>query len=366
MKVFPLIFEPILKPRIWGGRRLGTLLGKRLPDDGPIGESWELADLPGGQSRVAGGPAQGKTLAELVHEWGEALTGRAPLSDDRFPLLLKFLDARETLSVQVHPTETTVRQRGPNARVKNEAWYVIDAEPDSIIYRGLLDGVTPNDLREALTHRAVERILRKLPARKGHAYYLPSGTVHALGGGILVAEVQTPSDTTYRLYDWDRVDPATGRPRDLQIDDGLASAAFAPVPPESERVEHVASVWTSVTGLIRCPSFVIERVRMVEGVEQAIAYAEMVVWMVLEGRGRIVCDGLDQSFLFGAGDTVLIPAGLTGGRVITEVSSMWLEVSIPIESSLSGFARPARSELENAAEPKLVSLNVPPGRPRGP
>jgi len=357
--VFPIIFEPIFKPRIWGGRGLEALLNKRLPPGVAIGESWEVADLEEEQSVVATGPGKGKTLGELVTHWGADLLGRAGLFEDRFPLLIKFLDANETLSVQVHPDEAMARRFSGRVRVKHEAWYVIDARPGAVIYRGLREGVDADALRKALQKDRLESVLNRIPARKGHCYYLPSGTVHALGGGVTVAEVQTPSDVTYRLYDWNRVDAATGRRRELQIVEALACASYEASLPE-EPPQHTASVWTSVTSLAHCESFVIERVRMVDGVEMEIPYAEMVIWIVLEGRGSITCEGLSEPLSFGVGDTVVIPAGLKKGRVATHANSMWLEVSVPIASSLAGFDRPDRRGLREGGG-GYVSIHLPNG-----
>ncbi|MBI4719097.1 MAG: class I mannose-6-phosphate isomerase [Planctomycetes bacterium] len=343
MNVYPLIFEPILKPRLWGGRRLESLLGKHLPAGERVGESWELADLEQAQSRVVNGPAQGRSLGELVREWGPELLGGASLLEGRFPLLLKYLDAAETLSVQVHPDEAAARRLGGGVRVKHEAWYVIAAEPDRCIFHGLRPGVDRDALRQAVQQRRLEEALVRVPARKGHAFYLPAGTVHALGAGVTVAEVQTPSDVTYRLYDWDRVDPASGAPRELHLEDALACVSFdAAPPPQQPPAQHIASVWTTVTELIRCPSFAVDRVRMVEGAEQELAVAGPVAWMLLEGRCSIVCAGYDQEFVFRRGDSVLIPAGIRQARVCTHEPCMWLEITLPHPSPLSEFEHPAR------------------------
>lgn len=356
--VGPLIFEPILKHRVWGGRRLGELLGKSVPGDGPIGESWELADLEDDQTIVARGSARGRSLGELVKTWKQDLVGRAELFEGRFPLLIKFLDARERLSVQVHPSEEVAQRLGGRVRIKNEAWYVIDAAADALIHHGLRGGVDAAQLREAAVENRIEEVLRVVPARKGHCYDLPSGTVHALGAGLLVAEVQTPSDVTYRLHDWNRVDPSTGRPRELHLDDAIASARFDATPPE-QQPEHTASVWTTVSSLCRNESFVIERVRMIEGVEMQVPHSELVVWIVLEGRGSIACDGVREPLEFRGGETVVLPAGMKHGRVKTTAPCVWLEVTVPIRSDLSGFDRPGRSELIAPSAGRYVPLQVP-------
>lgn len=367
MDVYPLIFKPIFKPKIWGGRKLSTLLGKRLPEGKPIGESWEVADLEDDQSIVANGPASGRTLGELVREWGRGLTGGASLFEGRFPLLIKFLDASDTLSVQVHPDESTARRLGGRVRIKNEAWYVVDADDDGFIYRGVREGVDADALKQAIGEQRVESLLNRICVRKGHCYYLPSGTIHALGAGVTVAEVQTPSDVTYRVYDWNRIDPTTGRPRDLHLQEAMQCISYDSTPIAGEARQHVASVWTAVSSLVRCDSFVIERVRMVEGVEQEIPYEELVIWIVLEGRGVIVCDAPGCPVSFGIGDTLLIPSGLKKARVKTHQGCMWLEVTIPIPSSLEGFERPPRESWASAhrvqSTPQnggFVPLNLPP------
>ncbi|MGD2110016.1 MAG: mannose-6-phosphate isomerase [Phycisphaerae bacterium] len=367
MDVYPLIFEPILKPKIWGGRNLARVLNKQLPPDDATGESWEAADLEDDQSVVKSGPARGRTLGQLVAEWGTHLVGRAPLFEGRFPLLIKFLDATQTLSVQVHPDEAMAHRLGGRVRVKNEAWYVVNAEPSGFIYRGLRSGVDAPALVDAIQRKQVETVLERIPARKGHCFYLPSGTLHALGAGVLVAEVQTPSDVTYRVYDWDRVDPSTGKPRDLHLEQALQCISFDTSPIAGERTEHVASVWASVTSLVRCPSFTIERVRMSEGVDQQIPHQELVVWMVLEGRGTITCAGEAAPVDFAAGDTVVIPAAIRDGRVQTHEDCMWLEVTIPVESSLAEFERPDRQSLSQTPDPneRTVPLNVPNRPPNG-
>ena len=361
MDVCPLIFEPILRPKIWGGRRLQGKLGKALPPGQAIGESWEIADLEDGQSLVSSGPATGRSIRELMTEWGENLTGRAPLFEGRFPLLIKFLDARDTLSVQVHPDQRMAERLGGSVRVKHEAWYIVDADDGGFIYRGLRPGVDRAAFEAALAGGRVEELLERIPVKKGRCYYLPSGTVHALGAGVLVAEVQTPSDVTYRVFDFNRIDEKTGQPRDLHIDEAMECIAFDPRSYPEERLQHVASVWTAVTRLVRCPFFQIERVRMAEGVNQPIPHQEMVVWMVLEGTGLVHYKGADEPLAFRAGDTVLLPAALKEGRVETTSAGMWLEVTVPIKSSLADYPHPPASGPREAegSQAGFVQLELP-------
>ncbi|MEK6677273.1 MAG: type I phosphomannose isomerase catalytic subunit [Planctomycetota bacterium] len=361
MDVYPLIFQPIFKPKVWGGRKLESLLGKNLSPELPIGESWELADFETESSIVANGPECGKTLHDVLQLWGEKLMGQTPLAYGRFPLVLKFLDARQPLSVQVHPGRHSPRQQKIREPIKDEAWYVVDAENGAWIHHGLAPGTTRETVKRAVLQGQVESVLRRLPARKGHAYYLPGGTIHTLGGGILVAEVQTLADITYRLFDWDRVEPGTGQPRELHIDQALDCTVFdGPLSEYEQRPEHLASVWTSVTNLVRCNAFVMERVRMVAGVDQELPFSEMMIWMVLEGRVSLSFSGAGSPMEFRPGDTVLLPAGLRSGRVRSVEPSMWLEISVPIPSDLANYPRPDRkAELESdTLEKGLVQISI--------
>jgi mannose-6-phosphate isomerase len=236
----------MLKPKVWGGRRLATL-GKALPPGEAIGESWELADLgatsaSGGggdaaRSVIASGPLAGKTLHDALTLWGPDLLGDTPPTvGGDFPLLVKYLDAREHLSVQVHPSPAYAATHAA-AHLKTESWYIVAAEPGTHLFIGFKPGVTKDDLARAITGGTVPGLMRSLPAVPGQCHTLPSGTVHALGAGVLVAEVQTPSDTTYRVYDWTR---EYDRPqRELHIEQALACASFdeppAPAAASGER-----------------------------------------------------------------------------------------------------------------------------------
>lgn len=337
----PVVFEPIYKPKPWGGRTLARLFGRTLPGTEPIGESWELSDLPGNESRVARGPLTGRTIGELVRMWGKALLGNAPLADGRFPLLIKFLDAREALSVQVHPCAADPQGRPP-ATIKHEAWYVIAAEPEAKLFIGLRPGVGPADVRRAAATPATAELLQPRPARPGRCFYLPAGVPHALGAGIVVAEVQTPSDVTYRLYDWDRVG-LDGRPRELHIEQALANLRHDV--PDSEIVQprsHVADVFITVTRLVVCERFLIDKVRMSAGIARSLPHAEMVIWIVLAGGGRLTRDG--EACEFGPGDVVLIPAEAEALRVETAADCEFLEVKIPIPSPLPARPRSGRAQ----------------------
>lgn len=245
---YPLILEPILKPKVWGGRRLAEY-AKHLPPDEPTGESWELADLDstsasggGGDSahsKITNGPLTGKTIRDALQQWGTDLLGDASLfPEGSFPLLVKYLDAREHLSIQVHPSPAYAAAH-PNAHLKTESWFILDAQPDAdgnppVIYKGFQEGVTANDLKAAIENATVPDIMRTELAVPGCCHTLPSGTVHALGAGVLVAEIQTPSDTTFRVYDWAKEHAREGR--ELHIAQAVECASFDH-PPVAEHAE---------------------------------------------------------------------------------------------------------------------------------
>lgn len=353
MTVCPLVFEPIFKPKVWGGNALARRFNKNLPTDQRIGESWECVDLPAASSIVARGPQKGKSLHQLVESWGDALLGRCPPVRGRFPLLVKFLDAADMLSIQVHPGD----QDDPDA--KHEAWHVIEAAPGAVIYRGLRPGVTLDDFRRQVAHDpsiAVD-LLQPCDAKAGRSYYLPGGTIHALGNGVVVAEVQTPSDATYRIYDWGRSRPEGDA--GLHIDKALAAARIGQPFATFEKRSHVSSAFTTVTRRVTAPSFIMEQVRFVGGVEQPIPYAELVIWIILQGSGEIRYSrsGVES---FRAGEVVVLPAKLPEPALRTLEECVWLEVTIPAPSDLADYRRPDAATLRSANESHAgpIPLNV--------
>jgi mannose-6-phosphate isomerase len=223
----PLTFEPLFQARIWGGRRLADLYGKRLPPSVAIGESWEIVDRPEAQSVVRDGPLRGKTLHELWVQDRESIFGNVP-NMTRFPLLVKILDAREKLSLQVHPSEKVAAKLG--GEPKTEFWYVAAADPDAELFVGLREAMTRDQFEEALHAGTVAQSVHKIRVRAGDALFLPAGRLHAVGEGNLLIEIQQNSDTTYRVFDWNRVDDQ-GKPRQLHVDQALQCIDFNDVAP---------------------------------------------------------------------------------------------------------------------------------------
>lgn len=316
-----LTFNEIYKERIWGGRNIERLFGKPLPPNVKIGESWELADLPDDKSVANVGPAAGRNVAELIRDWGDDLLGPAKLDAGQFPLLVKILDAQESLSLQVHPDYEMARRLGGGARAKYEGWYVIDAKPGAFLYCGMKPGTTPEMARRAIAEGTLENLLITLPVQKGDFFYLPGGTVHALGAGILVAEVQTPSDTTYRLFDWNRVDAKTGKPRDLHVEQGIAATRFANEP------EVVKNDDTRPSLPLACaPTFCATRIVQPAGSSIDLVPGQTTIWIFIAGSAAMA-DGAVRVNLV-PGKTVLIPAGVRSARADFASQSTFLEVKL--------------------------------------
>ncbi|HEX4638253.1 MAG TPA: type I phosphomannose isomerase catalytic subunit [Chthoniobacterales bacterium] len=227
--ISPLTFEPIFMERIWGGRKLAELFGKNLPAGKRIGESWEIVDRPEAQSVVANGDLKGKTLHELWSQDRQSIFGDVP-DTPRFPLLIKILDAQEKLSLQVHPPEKIAAQLG--GEPKTECWYVAAAEENAELFVGFGKPTTREEFKRCLENGTVADCLHALPVKPGDVMFLPSGRFHAIGAGNVLIEVQQNSDTTYRVFDWNRVDESTGKPRPLHVDQALECIDFRDIVPK--------------------------------------------------------------------------------------------------------------------------------------
>lgn len=299
----PLTFEPLYQPRVWGGRRLQEHLGRSLPPHQPIGEAWELVDRPEAQSVVNAGTHAGKTLHGLWTQHRRAVFGDRTPETPRFPLLAKLLDARETLSVQVHPPAALADSL--RAEPKTEMWYVLEATPGAAIFAGFKRGVTRRSFEEALRENTVAELLHRIPVRAGDAITIPSGRCHAIGAGCLIAEIQQNSDSTYRVYDWNRPG-LDGKPRELHIAESLQSIDFhdhEPVPTPPGRSPVSMTEWFCVD------------VRTVPARGNARLPGARFFW-VLEGTVR--CGGR----VFEKGAAFWLPAEWAGAAFSTEESRL--------------------------------------------
>ncbi len=306
MKMYPLKFQPIFKHRIWGGQKLKDVFGKDLPEGEKIGESWELADLPKDKTLIANGEFAGKTLISAIVTYPYEITGREYFTGP-FPLLIKFLDAQDILSVQVHPDDETCRLLG-EGEPKTECWYIISAEPESHIYKGLKKGITKSEFTEAIINGDVSDLLAKIPVEPGQCHFLPAGTPHAIGPGLLIAEIQLPSDTTYRIFDWNRVDE-NGNPRQLHIRQALASIHFD-VPEDELEV-------TTIGRLVDSEYFTVDKGHQAKNCEVLLSPGELKVLIIISGYGTITGGRVD-AVEFKAGDCILIPAIYEGAMCFAD------------------------------------------------
>lgn len=319
---YPLRFEPIVRRALWGGRRLDTVLGKTLPAGNDYAESWEVVDHGNDQSCVTHGPLEGLTLGRLVRGSGVDLLGRHH-PRDHFPLLFKFLDVRENISVQVHPNDEQAAQLIPPDRGKTEAWYVLHAEPASRIYAGLRDGVDRRALELAIAHGQTESCLHDFEPVVGDCVLVPAGTVHALGAGLLVAEIQQSSDTTFRLSDWNRIGP-DGRPRPLHVRQAVAAIDFQagpvrPVAPQRTAEPHIQR-------LIASDKFVVDRWTF--STRQRVGGdLRCHILVTLSGQVRLERDAAGGGLY--AGQTVLIPAAAGLVDVEPEGPAVMLDMYLP-------------------------------------
>lgn len=330
----PLIrFEPIFRHYLWGGHRLRKELGKPAGDQ-PCAESWEIVDHGRDQSRVADGPWKGRTLGELVRDQGPDLVGEALsrelFRDDRpqslrgrFPLLFKFLDAHRDLSVQVHPDDAMAARLSPPDLGKTEAWHVLATTPGARIYAGLKKGVTPPDWTAAVASGEVETLLHSFEPQVGDTVFVEAGTVHALGKGLLIAEIQQASDTTFRLFDWNRVD-AAGNARELHLSQGLAATRYEIGPVEPIR-------WGANRGAgegserIRCDAFVLH---VHQRVNRLSVGGDGRFRIVAATRGRWEYAG-DPGGVLARGDTALLPASAPAVELSSREPAELLEIHVP-------------------------------------
>ncbi|MGD0443553.1 MAG: type I phosphomannose isomerase catalytic subunit [Edaphobacter sp.] len=327
--LYPLRFEPIYQYRLWGGRRLAALLAEPLPNDGPIGEAWILSDRDDHPSLIANGPLQGQTISQLMQQSQEQLMGKLAGRFDHFPLLLKFLDAQEMLSIQVHPGYAHAKLPAGDGTAKTEAWVVLKAGKKSRIYAGLKPGATPDILRQSLKNGTLADHLLSITPKPGDGVFIPAGTVHSLGGDVVVFEVQQNSDVTFRLYDWGHVDEKTGQPRELEVDQALASIDF--LDGAAGLVKPIVEVETPVKRerLFDCDAFRLWRLR---GESPFIVGAEDVprVLVCTDGAAQIEHGG--DIYAVRKGEVWLLPAVVGACPFRPDSAVSLLEIAIPTKS----------------------------------
>ncbi|MEM6687229.1 MAG: type I phosphomannose isomerase catalytic subunit [Bacteroidota bacterium] len=323
MKLYPLKFEPIYKERIWGGDKLRTQLNKNVSGEA-IGESWEMSDVKGEPSIVADGKLKGKTLQELSATYKEALLGKKAYATfgTKFPLLIKYIDAKSDLSIQVHPNDELAAARH-NSFGKTEMWYVMQADPGAKLMVGFNQEVTKEQYQKHLENNTLTEILNFEEVQKGDVYFLPTGRIHAIGGGIVLAEIQQTSDITYRIYDWNRVD-AEGNSRELHTE--LAIDAIDYTLHDNYKTTYQEKQ-DEVTNLVDCPYFTTNLIPFTG--EMDIHHDDkdsFVIYMCVKGNVTVETDTYKDVLKFG--ETLLIPASLKNIKISTDKASELLEVYI--------------------------------------
>ncbi len=315
VSLYPLRFEPLFKSLIWGGARLEPLFG-RPPSGEAIGEVWLLSDVDGNESKVSNGPLAGRTIRDLCRDHRAELLGDTPLSAGRFPLLLKFIDAKKELSVQVHPTDAQAERSRPGQLGKTEAWVVLERdEATSLLYVGLREGVTRASLEGGIVAGTAADALHRFVPEAGDAILLDAGTVHAIGKDLLLFEIQQTSDITYRLYDWGRVDDQ-GNPRQLHVQEGLACTDFTRGP-----VRPIRRASGGAERLVECNYFSLDRV-VIQGERKVGRKGACSVHVCIDGEGTLDGEPLRP------GDTVLLPAS-GGEAIVRSAASVTLLVGAP-------------------------------------
>ena len=304
--LYPLLFQPLFQERIWGGRSLEQLYRKALPPRIPVGESWEISDRPEAQSIIQNGPLAGKSLQWLMQNHSRELLGEARPLAGRFPLLVKILDAREKLSLQVHPPAAQAPALG--GEPKTEMWFITHAEPGAELYAGLRRGATRSEFEARLAQGSVEACFHRIPVRAGDAMFLPSGRVHAIGAGLVIFEIQQNSDTTYRVFDWNRRD-SEGKSRALHVPESLACIDFSDFEPAP--IHPPAHPAPEVHPLVHDPLFKVELATLALGKSLDLPLTSCCILAGVKGEAEI--DG--HAISIQPGLFSLLPAALKHARV---------------------------------------------------
>ena len=319
--VYPIKFTPILKNKIWGGEKLKSLLNKKSTST-DVGESWEISDVEGEPSVVANGVLQGKSLKDLLETYKEDFIGvqNYRIFKNKFPLLIKYIDAKEDLSIQLHPNDELAAKRH-NSFGKTEMWYVMQADENSNLIVGFKDKVTPGNYLEHLEHKTLPEILNTERVKTGDTYFIEVGRVHAIGAGVMLAEIQQTSDITYRVYDWERVDKE-GNERELHTELALDAIDFEMA--DDFRVSY-ETIKNESNEMVSCPYFTTNFLEVTETLSKTNIHDSFLIYMCVEGEAQITVNGISESLK--SGETVLLPAA-TEDYQITSNQAKLLEVYV--------------------------------------
>ena len=320
MKLYPLQFEPILKERIWGGTKLKTELNKPITSD-ITGESWEISTVENDVSIVANGSLKGKSLNDLLNEFPKEVLGTKVYADfgKQFPLLFKYLDAREDLSIQLHPNDELAKKRH-NSFGKTEMWYVMQADTNARLIVGFKEKSSPEEYLKHIYDKTIVDILDTKKVKQGDVFFLKTGTIHAIGAGIVIAEIQQTSDITYRIYDFDRVD-ANGNKRELHVDLSLQAINYETIEAQKfySKVENVSNE------VINCQYFTTNFIPLDGNSKIQKNATSFTVYMCVDGNFQLIID--NETYTYKKGNTVLIPASLTDFQLSGKASILEIYIS---------------------------------------
>ncbi|WP_374398847.1 type I phosphomannose isomerase catalytic subunit [Flavobacterium sp.] len=319
MKFYPLTFTPILKDRIWGGTKLKTYLNKPIVSE-TTGESWEISTVPGDISVVNNGVLKGKNINEIIDLFPEEILGKSVVTrfGKQFPLLFKFIDAKEDLSIQLHPNDALAKERH-NSFGKTEMWYVMQADESARLVIGFRKDSNQQEYLAHLENKNLIDLLNEYPVSKGDVFFLETGTIHAIGAGVVVAEIQQTSDVTYRIYDWDRVD-ANGNGRELHTDLALEAINYNATHSKIEYKEEA----NQSTSVVNCPYFVTNIIALQDRFIWKRTQQAFTVFMCTNGQFEMIVNG--EILRYRMGDTILIPACIE--NLTVRGKATLLEISI--------------------------------------
>ena len=320
-KLYPIKFTPILKDKIWGGQKLKTILNKNS-DLLNIGESWEISDVQGNTSIVSNGSLKGQSLKQLLETYTSDLIGlqNYRIFKDKFPLLIKFIDAKEDLSIQLHPNDELAAKRH-NSFGKTEMWYVLQADEGSNLIVGFNQKVTPEVYLEHLKNKTLTTILNFDKVKTGDTYFIEVGRVHAIGAGVMVAEIQQTSDITYRVYDWDRVD-SDGNERELHNDLALDAIDFDME--DNFRVSYKKTENQS-NEMVSCPYFTTNYLKVNKTIKRENHHDSFIIYICVEGNVKVTANGFSESI--NKGETILLPAAISSYEISSK-NAILLEVYV--------------------------------------